>query len=97
VSRDIPLLVNEFEILLKFLPASISLFEGPFLPQLLVEELVDWGVAVYSRTGVAIPIPDASIAGALFVDLDLVPKLTKSAYVRRAPGEKRRTNLLRTA
>jgi len=48
------------EISLQILPAGVALPEGEVLPQLLVEELVDGGVAVDAGAGVLVPVPDAA-------------------------------------
>jgi hypothetical protein len=68
--RDIPFLVDELEVVPQFLPAGISLFERPLFPQLLVKELIDGRIAIYSSSRIAVPIPDTSTCRAFLVDLN---------------------------
>jgi hypothetical protein len=68
--RDIPLLIDELEVVSQLLPTSISLFERPFFPQLLIKELIDWRVTVYSCSRIAVPVPNPSAGRPLFVYLD---------------------------
>jgi len=53
------------------LQSSITLLESEVLPQFLIKELIDWGIAIDTSTGIAVPIPDSSAGGAFLIYLYL--------------------------
>lgn len=56
---NIPLLLDVFEVASQLRPAGIALGEGEVLPEVLVEKLIDWSIAVDACARVAVPVLSA--------------------------------------
>jgi hypothetical protein len=55
---QIPLLVYMIEIATQLFPASVAFFEREIIPELFVEQLVNWRVCIDSGSRINIPVPD---------------------------------------
>lgn len=60
VFLQIPLLFDILEVASQLWPTRIALLEREAFPQFLIVELVDGSIAVDSRTGITVPIPDST-------------------------------------
>ena len=78
VLGDIPLLLEVVKVSTKLLSTWVSLFECEVLPQVLVEELVNWGIRIDSSSGIAVPVPDTTGSSSLLENLDFESLLAKS-------------------
>jgi hypothetical protein len=56
VLAHIPLLVDILEVATELRTTWITLLVGKVLPQLLIEELVDWSIGVNTRAWIAVPV-----------------------------------------
>lgn len=51
-----PLFLDVFEVASELLPTGVAFLKGKVFPELLIEELVNWSIAVDTSAGVAVPV-----------------------------------------
>jgi hypothetical protein len=77
VFGGIVFLFDIFEILLKLLPGWIFLSESEVFPEFFVEQMVYGRVAINSRAGVAILVPDTTSCSPTLIDFEFQALLAK--------------------
>lgn len=72
---QVPFLINELQVSTNFLVGRIALTPSPLFPDFFARELIDEGIAIYTSSRIAVPIPDTAEIGSLLKESDFVSPL----------------------